>query len=156
LNGVCQPNQAAAGSACGSSADTDCDNPDTCDEFGACQQNWAADGTPCDNPICPEDAACENGECLGSSLQCDDGLFCNGLETCDALLGCQPGENPCDEGFECDETIDVCFILESGIPTVSGWGLIVMGLVVVIAVRISNRVRNVTHYGTAQGSRAPF
>ena len=38
---------------------------------------------------------------------CDDGLFCNGIERCDALLGCQAGVAPnCDDGINC--TIDSC------------------------------------------------
>lgn len=38
---------------------------------------------------------------------CDNGLFCDGAETCDPLLDCQPGSDPCT-GLFCDETGDVC------------------------------------------------
>ncbi len=37
---------------------------------------------------------------------CDDGLFCNGAETC-VTGSCQAGSNPCP-GQMCDETNDVC------------------------------------------------
>jgi hypothetical protein len=45
---------------------------------------------------------------------CDDGLWCNGAETCDPIDGCQAGTAPdCDDGVgctddSCDETNDVC------------------------------------------------
>lgn len=38
---------------------------------------------------------------------CNDGLFCNGIETCDAGNGtCNPGNGPCEES--CNEENDVC------------------------------------------------
>ena len=39
---------------------------------------------------------------------CDNGVFCDGSETCDAVLDCQAGSSPC-EGQSCDETGDFCF-----------------------------------------------
>jgi hypothetical protein len=48
-----------------------------------------------DEPLCLDDA------------ECDDGLFCNGAETCDPQLGCQAGTPPAlDEGVVCTE--DTC------------------------------------------------
>ncbi len=41
-----------------------------------------------------------------TNAQCDDGLFCNGAETC-VGGSCQPGVNPCP-GQGCDEANDVC------------------------------------------------
>lgn len=38
---------------------------------------------------------------------CDDGLFCNGSETCDGET-CQPGNDPCVSNEICDEQNDVC------------------------------------------------
>jgi len=43
-----------------------------------------------------------------TNADCDDGLFCNGAETCDLVLGCQLGVDPCP-GQSCDEAGDVCF-----------------------------------------------
>jgi hypothetical protein len=38
---------------------------------------------------------------------CDDGQFCNGVETCDAVSDCQPGTPvDCDDGVGC--TVDAC------------------------------------------------
>lgn len=39
--------------------------------------------------------------------QCDDGLFCNGVETCDGDGFCAAGTDPCP-GQSCDEVNDVC------------------------------------------------
>lgn len=44
-------------------------------------------------------------ECT-TDADCDDGLFCNGLETCSAET-CKEGTDPCP-GENCDETNDVC------------------------------------------------
>ena len=44
-----------------------------------------------------------------TNAECDDGLFCNGAETCvDGV--CQDGTNPCEEGQDCDEDSDVCVV----------------------------------------------
>ena len=40
------------------------------------------------------------------NADCDDGLFCNGAETCNAG-SCQAGSDPCP-GQSCDEVADVC------------------------------------------------
>ncbi|MCH8968267.1 MAG: Ig-like domain-containing protein, partial [Planctomycetes bacterium] len=40
---------------------------------------------------------------------CDDGAFCNGVETCNVPSGnCQAGVNPCGAGETCDEENDEC------------------------------------------------
>lgn len=45
--------------------------------------------------------------CVGD-VECDDGLFCNGRESCDPDLGsCDPGTPPCNTG-PCDEVADRC------------------------------------------------
>lgn len=51
------------------------------------------------------DAAVAQAQC---AEPCDDGVFCNGEETCDTRTGeCLPGESPeCDDEAEC--TIDAC------------------------------------------------
>jgi hypothetical protein len=46
--------------------------------------------------------------CTGDA-ECDDGLFCNGAETCvDGV--CTDGTNPCDTDATCDEDADTCVI----------------------------------------------
>ncbi len=76
-----------AGTSCGDSIDTVCDDPDTCDGGGVCLVNVEPAGTPC-----------------------HDALFCNGEETCDGAGVCQPGSYPCDDQSLpfCSEDADVC------------------------------------------------
>ncbi len=92
-----------------------CDGSETCDAILGCQA-----GTPvnCDDGVaCTNDACDEVGNvCVStpSDTLCDNGLYCDGVETCDALLGCQAGTAPnCDDGVactddSCDEVGDVC------------------------------------------------
>ena len=44
------------------------------------------------------------------SIQCDDGIFCNGAETCVSGV-CQSGTGPCATGETCDEATDTCGVL---------------------------------------------
>jgi hypothetical protein len=60
------------------------------------------------------------GPCT-TDAECDDGLYCNGAETCDQEAGCRPGSAPCTadgafcNGVEgCDEEADTC--VSSGDP----------------------------------------
>ena len=62
----------------------------------------------CDDLVGCTDDTCPAGECVytpNDSL-CDDGLWCTGAETCDALLDCRNGTPPCKDGVVC--TIDNC------------------------------------------------
>jgi hypothetical protein len=87
---------------------TFCNGLETCDEQLGCQP-----GLP---PVCNDGVACTVDVCdplsdacayVPSAALCDDGLFCNGAETCSAQLGCQPGVAPdCDDGVSC--TADAC------------------------------------------------
>lgn len=91
---------------------------DTCDESSdSCiYTNNCNDGVTCTNDICPV-----WGDCLFTLVHsnCDDGVFCNGAETCDPatgdlITGCNPGVTPgCDDGIgctddECDVVSDSC------------------------------------------------
>jgi hypothetical protein len=68
------------------------------------------------NILCAIPSGCD------ADIDCVDGLYCNGQETCDDVTGvCQAGTNPCaDDGQfcngteDCDEIIDQCF--SSGNP----------------------------------------
>lgn len=60
---------------------------------------------------CDDDNACTEDECVDDTcdytpIDCDDGLFCNGRETCDTSSGCKAGSLNIDDGFAC--TIDKC------------------------------------------------
>ncbi len=58
----------SSGSACGSSSTSVCDNPDTCDGAGVCQDNYEPDTTSC-RPV---------------AGLCDIEDFCDGVGACDA------------------------------------------------------------------------
>lgn len=76
------------------------------------------DGQPCDfgavqdGDLC--NSICSGFECVAGSVDCDDGTWCNGTETCNPELGCQAGSEPdCDDGIactadSCDENSDAC------------------------------------------------
>ena len=75
----------AAGTACGDPGDTDCDNPDTCDEAGTCLDNHEPSGT-----------------------SCNDGLFCNGADACSGGTCSRHAGYPCGGNEWCDDSVDVC------------------------------------------------
>ncbi len=85
-----------------------CDGAETCDALLDCQVGTAVncnDGIGCTTDSCNETTnACDN---TPSNAVCDDGLFCNGAETCSATLDCQAGGDPCP-GQICDEVGNVC------------------------------------------------
>jgi hypothetical protein len=83
-----------------------CNGAETCDALLDCQP-----GTfPCDDSVACTDDSCDDlaDSCthLPNDANCDNGLYCDGAETCDALLDCQPGFDPCDDGIDC--TVDSC------------------------------------------------
>ena len=72
-----------------------CDSPMTGIDAGPTQgEDASMDGAsaPVDSAVCPDD--------------CDDSLFCNGVETCEGGA-CTEGEPPC-AAAECDEDADTC------------------------------------------------
>ena len=85
-----------------------CNGTETCDAVNGCQAGTATnldDGVACTVDSCDE----VNDVVLHTPTNslCDDGLFCNGTETCDAVNGCQAGTAPnLDDGVAC--TIDSC------------------------------------------------
>ncbi len=69
------------------------------------------DGVPCTLDACnPANGAVSH---TPNDALCDDGVWCNGQETCDAILGCQAGTPPVlDDGNgctddSCDEVLDL-------------------------------------------------
>ena len=71
-----------------------------------------SDGVDCTDDSCDEG----NDKCvnLANNTKCDDGLWCNGFETCDNAFGCKAGTPVnCSDGNECtddicNETLDQC------------------------------------------------
>jgi hypothetical protein len=92
-----------------------CDGAETCDAVLDCQAGTTVDcndGVGCTDDSCNETTdTCDN---VANDANCDDGLFCNGAETCDAVLDCQAGTTvDCDDGVgctddSCNETTDTC------------------------------------------------
>lgn len=64
------------------------------------------DGVACTDDVCDPDTGIVTH--TPDDGYCDDGLFCNGAETCDPSLDCQPGTDPCDPELFCDEEADAC------------------------------------------------
>jgi len=103
------------GATCGSPANTQCDNPDTCDANAVCQPNFEANGFGCGNPAnsacdladtCNGSGTCQTnvqpaGAACGSNFDgpCDDPDTCNGLGTC--LTNQVANNTPCDDSFFC-------------------------------------------------------
>jgi hypothetical protein len=85
-----------------------CNGTETCDAYGQCQPGTLVDcddGVGCTVDECDEvNDACDN---TPDDSLCDEGLFCNGVETCDPLNDCQAGADPCP-GQDCGEANDIC------------------------------------------------
>jgi len=106
-------NNCAAGIDEEPAATESCDNGAYCDGQEACSTGTCQSGTPvdCNDGVgCTDDScnettdSCENME---NDSNCDDGLWCNGAETCDTVSDCQAGTAPdCDDGAGC--TVDSC------------------------------------------------
>ena len=80
-----------------------CNGAETCDAVSDCQVATPVDcddGVGCTNDSCNEISdACDN---LPDDSICDDGQFCNGAETCDAVLDCQLATPvSCDDAVGC-------------------------------------------------------
>ncbi len=86
-----------------------CDGAEVCNTSAGCQSGPPVD---CDDTNdCTLDSCNEaSNDCdhVPSDSACDDGLTCNGSETCDAALGCLAGTpTVCDDGVGCtDDTCD--------------------------------------------------
>jgi len=81
--------------SCGSSGDTECDNPDSCDGAGNCLERLEPDGTACGN---------------SSATECDDPDTCDGTGVCrpnfkPPTTPCgDPGDTQCDDPDSCNAT----------------------------------------------------
>lgn len=82
----------------------------------------------CDDGLfCNGSETCDTGSgvCIGGSDPCpDDGQFCNGFEFCEeANDACVPSGNPCDSLTElCDEATDTCVAQDTGACCVGAFG----------------------------------
>jgi len=133
---TCQSGVCAGGSALDCVGGNNSCVTGSCNEAtDSCNNSPVLNGTPCsDGQFCTINDVCIAGLCGGSARDCsdsvsctvdscneisdscvnapdntvcNDGSFCNGAETCDAVLGCQSGTPPVvDDGVGC--TVDSC------------------------------------------------
>ena len=96
-------------SAC--STDADCDDGDFCNGFETCDTGVCIripscdDENPCTVDVCvAETSSCRNDP-VADGLACDDGVFCNGAESCQAGT-CRSADPPCNDANAC--TTDTC------------------------------------------------
>ena len=127
VSGTCQPgSDPCPGQLCDETGDVcvdcfgegDCDDGLYCNGAETCVSGVCQPGTP---PDCDDSIACTTDSCnettdtcdnIPDDGLCDDGLFCNGAETCDTELGCQAGSDPCP-GQYCNEAGDICYECET-------------------------------------------
>jgi hypothetical protein len=72
---------------------------------------WSAqDGVTCDDGLyCTTNDVCTGGVCKGMPRQCEDGIACNGVSTCDEAAGkCTDPVNQCGANSVCDTKTDTC------------------------------------------------
>jgi hypothetical protein len=85
-----------------------CDGAEWCHATAGCQAGTPVDcddGVACTADSCDEESwSCTHAP---SDSVCDDGLYCNGVETCHADSGCSTGDPPCGEAL-CRESDDRC------------------------------------------------
>ena len=115
--GACLDHVKPGGSICRPAAGP-CDSAETCDGLSpACPADGLLPaGTEC-RPAAGDcdvaevctgfSAACPADQYAAAGTSCEDGLFCNGAETCDGQGVCEPGEDPCP-GMLCSEIASTC------------------------------------------------
>ena len=108
-NDVCEvPAECATDADCND--DVFCNGVETCDASGNCQPGTPVD---CDDGVgCTVDSCNEGTDTCDNAADdgfCDNGLFCDGVETCDPVNDCVAGAVPCNPDTEvCDEIQDLC------------------------------------------------
>jgi hypothetical protein len=96
---------------CDCLSDSECDDGqfctgvETCDDYGHCQAGAAVDcndGVDCTEDSCNDGTdTCDN---VPNDALCDNGVYCDGDETCDPVADCQDGTAvDCDDGVNCTE-----------------------------------------------------
>ena len=98
-------------------AEAQCDAaPGYCILDEACvAEGQQAPGNPC--LLCDPAASAWAWAPAYPGTSCDDGLFCNGEETCDGFGACVPGPAPCPTGgcnTGCDESSGTCLAAPAG------------------------------------------
>lgn len=107
----------------------------------------------CDDGVGCTDDTCVSSSCVFTpdNTNCpDDGLYCNGTESCNATLDCVSSGDPCP-GQVCDEENDACEV--EPIPAVSEWGMVIIALIILTAgTLLQGRYELARAEGPAEGS----
>lgn len=76
-----------------------------------------------DENICTNDSCAADGTCRNSNNtnSCDDGIFCNGIDTC-SCGDCVHQGNPCNSSQACYEDTDQCSSPDASLSVMSGSG----------------------------------
>ena len=97
-----------------------CNGQEICNGASGCSAGIPPDCS--DGISCTADYCDEYSDSCGKSIpydsRCNDGLWCNGKETCNKDLGCQPGTSPCNDNVACtnnicNENTDSCSYVEN-------------------------------------------
>ncbi|HEY8428488.1 MAG TPA: hypothetical protein VIL20_08950 [Sandaracinaceae bacterium] len=80
-----------------------CGSGETCCA-GKCVPAGCDDGNPCTDDSCGA-SGCEHAN---NTAPCDDGVFCNGADTCSGGSCSMHAGTPCSGSAVCDESADVC------------------------------------------------
>ena len=109
---ICTDQDVCANGAC-AGQDVVCTDALFCNGVESCNATTGAcdAGTsPCAaGQVCDEtNDSCQTGTTCVDATDCDDGVFCNGAETCGANLLCAAGTNPCSATQTCNENLDRC------------------------------------------------
>ena len=105
--GPCPPCTCLSDSACDDQLF--CTGVETCDALGHCIPGTPVnchDGVDCTIDSCNDDI--DSCDYIPDDTPCDNGLFCDGAEYCDTLLGCMDGDFPCPPDKLCRESDDRC------------------------------------------------
>jgi len=106
----CTTGESCTQGVCGGGAPVVCDDEDVCtadfcDPVLGCQSKTLTDGTGCnDGDACTGKETCQQGQCIGMEIDCDDHNDCT-TDTCDHVLGCQ--HKSLKDGTVCDDH-DLC------------------------------------------------
>lgn len=91
-------------------------NGDPCTVDGDCLSTHCVGGVCCNTACTGDCEGCAGGTCANSAsgVPCDDGLFCNGTDTCDGMGTCVHSGTPCPAPCDGCEEPDACTV--GGVP----------------------------------------
>jgi len=88
----------------------------------ACGGEGSEDGGTSMDAAALDAAAVDSGFVCAADFECDDGMYCTGIERC-VDTACQPGDPPCDAStHRCDEAGEGCTPIDCSEPDVDGDG----------------------------------